>query len=85
MPNNINQLKVKKLTAAIAYCVRADGGKPPFRWLDLTDDEKKNLKTVLKGVFHKDIEIDMEGLGTILEGWLEITNPETMDDRHKRA
>ena len=62
----------EKAHSSYSYSLRADGGKPLFGWFNLTDDEKKTLKTVLQGVFHKDIEIDMEGLGTMLEGFIEI-------------
>ena len=84
MANTISQLEAKKLTAAIAFCLRAEAGKPYFGWFDLTPDEKKSLKAVLKEVFHRDAEINMEGLGTMLEGWLNITREGVIKDRERR-
>ena len=85
MTSTVNKEDGRKLTGCMVYCLRANAGRPMFGWFELTDAEKKALKDMLKAVMGKDIEMDMDGLKEMLKTFLDITNPETMDERDGRS
>ena len=85
MASTINKEDGRKLVACMVFCLRANGGRPLFGWFDLTDDEKTALKGMLDTVFRKSMDINMDGLETMLETFLEITNTETMEERNGRS
>ena len=66
-----------------AFCLRADAGRTLFGWFDLTDNEKLALLTILKKWLGEETELDMDGLRKMLETFLDLTDPNKINDRDR--
>ena len=81
MATKLNREDGRKLVGCMVFCLRgADTGRTLFGWFDLKPDEKQALLEMLKKILGEDIEMNMEGLRKMLETFLTMTDPTTVDD-----
>ena len=85
MTSTVNKEDGRNLTRCMLYCLRADAERPMFGLFDLTTAEKKAIKDAIKAATRKEIEMDIEGLRGMFKAFLDITNPEGIDERDQRA
>ena len=67
----------------MVFCLRADAGRPIFGWFDLTNNEKVALLAMLKKLLGGETELDMGGLRKMLETFLDLTDPNKINDRDR--
>ena len=67
----------------MAFCLRSDGPRRLFGWFNLSDNEKLVLLTMLKKLLGAETELDMNGLRKMLETFLDLTDPNKINDRDR--
>ena len=73
----------RKLVGCMAFCLRYNETRRLFGWFDLSATDKEALLAILKTLFDESIELDMAGLRKMLETFMDLTDPSTMEDRDR--
>ena len=81
--NGFTREEGEQLVGCLAFCLKTDHTRGLFGWFSLTDAEEKVLLKALKKLLGATMELDMKGLRRMLETFLNLTEPNKMNDRNR--
>ena len=73
----------RKLVGCMAFCLRTNGARRLFGWFDLSETDKEALLAILRSLFEESLELDMAGLRKMVETFMSLTDPGSMQDRDR--
>ena len=73
----------RKLVGCMVFCLRSNGARRLFGWFDLSETDKEALLAILRSLFDENLELDMAGLRKMLEAFMSMTDPGSMEDRNR--